>query len=253
MKTFETSQAENGQNAEIEKEIQVKANTLADVIESCLNTSMGGNYTERGWQEEGFSGDGASLFALIKFAIENGDKEKLKLIKIAWGEFSKQTFVGDKYPQFKDLPFALYCVDQRHSYLADDDVAAEYKNEPKKYLQNNAIIIVDEDGVTLKRRGNEEPVDHAIKSCDYNEALSGMRNLAINKWSSPESFSEFLQALPDDPSSVWEYIQAHKNDNNVRVLYSCGINRIGSGIGSVEAMTSLVAIKKQFNFDEQKF
>lgn len=91
------------------------------------------------WKEEGFSGDAASLFTLVKFKKDG--LEKVELVKLGWGEFSKNVFKkgakslysdsiperrGEKnfyykalYDILRSLPFDVYCVRQMDSYLAN--------------------------------------------------------------------------------------------------------------------------------------
>lgn len=73
------------------------------------------------YKEEGFSGDAASLFTLVKFKKDG--LEKVELVKLGWREFSKNVFkkgakslYSDSIPErrgektFTTKPYMIYCV-----------------------------------------------------------------------------------------------------------------------------------------------
>lgn len=131
--------------------------------------------------EECFSGDGASLFMLVKFHKEG--EEKTELVKIGWGEFSKQVFTkGDKskysdyVPEYKDgkyygykaqhevlrnLPFDVYCVNQYDSYFADEETQNDMCFNPEKYLRENALFVARNGEVTMATK--HDPLNHELE------------------------------------------------------------------------------------------
>ena len=140
-------------------------------------------------EEEGFSGDGASLFMLVRFQKEDGPKTEL--VKIGWGEFSKQTFTkGDKskysepYIDFRNgkpeyriaaehevlrnLPFDVYCVSQGESYLADGEIRNDMYFCPEKYLREHALFVVNDGNVTMaSEQDTESPRGEGNRNLDY--------------------------------------------------------------------------------------
>lgn len=140
------------------------------------------------FEEEGFSGDGASLFMLVRFEKEDGPKTEL--VKIGWGEFSKQTFTkGDKskysdyVPEYKDgkyygyvaehevlrsLPFDVYCVGQRESYFADEETQNDMCFRPEKYLKKHAIFVANNGNVTMASKQDAGlPMGERNRNLDY--------------------------------------------------------------------------------------
>lgn len=139
-------------------------------------------------EEEGFSGDGASLFMLVQFQKEDGPKTEL--VKIGWGEFSKQTFTkGDKskysdyIPKYRDgedyryvveyevlrsLPFDVYCVRQSESYLTDEETQNDMCFHPEKYLKEHALFVVKNGNVTMtSKRDNKLPMSKRNRNLEY--------------------------------------------------------------------------------------
>ncbi len=126
--------------------------------------------------EEGFSGDGASLFMLVQFQKEDGPKTEL--VKLGWGEFSKQTFskgkkskYSDYIPEYQDgkdyryvaqhevlrsLPFDVYCVSQQESFLTDTETQNDMCFHPEKYLTEHALFVVNNGDVTMATKQNPE-------------------------------------------------------------------------------------------------
>ena len=131
--------------------------------------------------EECFSGDGASLFMLVNFNKDDG--EKTELVKIGWGEFSKQVFTkgdkskySDRVPEYKDgkyygykaqhevlrnLPFDVYCVNQRDSYFADEETQNDMYLNSEKYLRDNALFVARNGEVTIATR--HDPLHHELE------------------------------------------------------------------------------------------
>lgn len=243
-------ETEKLEQSEFEKEKARKLSRLRDVLNNVLKDPNGGTYAYSG--EKGFSGDAASLYTLIETQNENGEMNP-ELIKIGWGEFSKETFTSSKYPQFQNLPFDIYCVPQYDSFLVDDKLSDQMKNNPIDYLKEKSVLAVSKDGVEIGSRDRESKIEREVAPLSYDQILKDTRNLAIDRGSDREEFSDFLKQLPDDPSKVWEFIQANKDNRNVRILYRLGINPVGAGVGDIEAMKSFVEIKNDFDFKNKCF
>ena len=156
-------------------------------------------------EEEGFSGDAASLFMLVQFQKEDGPKTEL--VKIGWGEFSKQTFTkgakskysdpfidfGDDEPEYRiaaehevlrNLPFDVYCVNQYESYFADEKTKNDMCFNPEKYLKEHALFVASGGNVTMASKNDpslpmskrNRNLEHPIVPVTEEEALE-----AINK------------------------------------------------------------------------
>jgi hypothetical protein len=249
---------ENPQNniekSKFEQEKLKKLYRLRDVIKYILKDPNGATYASFG--EEGFSGDAASLYTLIEMLDEKGEI-KPELFNIGWGEFSKNTFIDEKYPQFQNLPFDIYCLTQSDSYFSgfDKKLSEQMQNDPINYLKEKSILVSSENQVEVIPRFKREEfnMQHEVRPVTYDKLLRDSRNLAIDRGSTRDEFADFLNQLPDDPSKVWEFIQNNKNNKNVRVLYHLGIEHVGSAIGDIESMKSLVEIKKEFDFEKKSF
>ncbi len=106
--------------------------------------------------DEYFSGDAASIYTLLS------DNEELKpfLVKLGWGEVSKNTFVeesdetkknSNKFfrpedsvgKKIKSLPFPIYVVRQSDSYLISKEEFEKNQNDPENFLFNKAIFVFD--------------------------------------------------------------------------------------------------------------
>ncbi|KKQ35958.1 MAG: hypothetical protein US50_C0002G0018 [Candidatus Nomurabacteria bacterium GW2011_GWB1_37_5] len=235
-----------------EKEKNSKIFKLHDIVETLIRASMGGTYAYFG--EEGFSGDAASLFTLINMADKKGEM-KPELFKVGWGEFSKVTFTSGKYPNFKNLPFDLYCVSQSDSFFSgfDKKLSEQMISDPVSYLKDKSLLAVSGNEVEIRNRLEKGTIKKEVKAHDYDEVLRNARNLVIDRNTDRKEFSEFLKKLPDDPKELWKIIQENKNDKNIGVLHSLGIERLGSGIGDKKAMQSMIDIKNSFDFENNKF
>ena len=149
--------------------------------------------------EECFSGDGASLFMLVKLHKEG--REKTELVKIGWGEFSKQVFTkGDKskysdyVPEYRDgkyygykaqhevlrsLPFDVYCVSQSDSYFADKETQKDMCFNPEKYLRENALFVARNGEVTMATKHDHQnhELEYEIKPISEEEAKTSINEM----------------------------------------------------------------------------
>ena len=262
-------------NQELNKTKDKEVKYLEDAFSSLFKANMGGTYA-RGY-EESFSGDAASLFTLISSKNEDG-KEELNLMKVAWGEFSKETFTSGKYPAFENFPHDLFCVSQSKSYLADKEVLDLMKKDPIKYLKENSLFSVKK-GVFQKA----EKIDHRksnlnmdIKAVNSTEMLKSVRNQIIELESNSNEFTQFLKNLPDNLGELAYYIRyldkkvEWKNNQELEalsepekkeqrekylmeVLLGMGIETVGVLVGEKKAIESIINLKKEFNFTTNSF
>lgn len=158
-----------------------------------------------GFDEEGFSGDGASLFTLVN--VEKDGVIKTVLMKLGWGEFSYNVFrKGDKSrfsdyiperrdgPDFrlvaqdellKEMPIQIACVSQHDSYFANVDAIEKMAYDPVAYLRENALFVAEDGQVT--------PADRSLKNLD-NPAVYGLPNYEFKTYSEQEMI-EVLEEL----------------------------------------------------------
>ena len=163
----------------------------------CPDFLLGAPYAR--YDEKCFSGDGASLFMLVKFHKES--EEKTELVKIGWGEFSKQVFTkGDKskysdcVQEYKDgkyygykaqhevlrnLPFDVYCVSQYNGFFADKKTQYDMCFNPEKYLRENALFVARNGKVTVATRHNprSHELEYNIKPISEKEALNSINEM----------------------------------------------------------------------------
>ena len=248
---------------------------LHDSFDTLFGSQMGGGYARS--SEEGFSGDAASLFVLT--SLQNEQKEEiLKLIKVGWGEFSKETFEGDKYPVFKHFPLDIYCVSQSDSYFANERLRSEMDENPQKYLSEHILFFANNGKVQQSKRGesSKRHLEKDINAVPYAEMLSTVRNQIIKERTTPEEFAAFLEELPDDPTELGTFMSdierkaewmsprelesadeetkaMAKKKRLMHILWGMGTERVGIAVGDKKAMESVLAIKKQFDFETKSF
>lgn len=235
----------------------------------------GGTYARSG--EEAFSGDAASLYTLVSMENEEGETVP-ELVKVGWGEFSKETFEGGRYPAFKDFPFDIYCVSQGDSYLADEESREKMVKNPQKYLSEHSFFVAVDGQVQKSQRADSRTrcLDRAIQPVPYDELLRTVRNQIINGRTTPEEFAAFLQELPDDPVELGRYTsdlerrvgwindkELETTDEETRadvrkkylmhILWGMGTEQTGIAVGDRKAMQSILDIKKQFDFETNSF
>lgn len=252
-----------------------KRRFLIDAFETLFGATMGGTYAER--NEELFSGDGAPIYVLVSMKNEKGE-EIPELVKVGWGEFSKQTFESDRYPAFKNFPFDIYCVSQKDSYFADEKLKEEMIKNPQKYLSEHSLFVATNGKVQEAERIDFQTrrLNKKIHPIPYDEMLCMVRNQIINERTTPEEFSDFLQELPDHPTELYRYIknldqnvrwlsgrELEKSDEETKanikrkylmgLLLGMGIEHAGVYAGDKRAMESILALKKQFDFETNSF
>lgn len=265
------------ESVEAQKELERARCVLYDSLNTLLRSAMGGTYAHGG--EEGFSGDAASLYVLI--SIKNGKGEEVpELVKVGWGEFSKETFEGDRYPTLHNLPFDVYCVSQSDSYFADEKLRREMIENPAKYLQEHSLFVASRGKVKLSEKVDDDwrnrHLDKDIQATSYDEMLRTSRNQIIKERSTPEEFAAFLRELPDDPAELgrfMSYLERKVNwmsnrelqtaDEKTRAdvrkkhlmhyIWGMGVERVGIAIGDKKAMESVLALKKTFDFETNSF
>lgn len=263
------------ENEEAKKQLQHSRTKLHDAFATLFSSAMGGTYAQR--NEDGFSGDAASIFVLVSLENEKGEKSS-ELIKVGWGEFSTQTFAGDKYPAFKNFPFDIYCVSQSDSYFADEKLLREMTENPQKYLSEHSLFAANSGQVQ-----KSEKIDHRhrqlnreIQATPYDEMLCAVRNQIIRERTTPEEFAAFLRELPDDPVELGKHMRAIERSvewlnyqelqlanektkaqlEKKRImhhLWGMGVTKTGIAVGNEQAMESVLALKKQFDFETNSF
>lgn len=262
------------QETEGERERKKALHKLFDCFGTLFKADMGGTYARPG--EKGFSGDAASIFVLTSLANEKGE-ETPELVKVGWGEFSKKTFEEDKYPAFKNFPHDIYCVSQSDSYFAEGRLAEEIKQDPKKYLKERSIFVANSGQVQLsERQGKKNNLEREIKPVPYEEMLRTARNEIIKLKTKGREFADFLKELPDDPKELGKFMtrldhevdwksetELAQADDETRaeqkrkelmsILWGMGVNTNGIAVGHKEAMESVLALKQQFDFENNQF
>lgn len=247
---------------------------LQDCFDTLLRSAMGGTYAHPG--EEGFSGYAASLYVLTSLKNERG-KETPELVKIGWGEFSRETFEGDRYSIFRSLPFKVYCVSQNDSYFADAQLRKDMIENPAKYLQEHSLFVASNGRVKFSKKiGSKRHLDEDVEAIPYDEMLRTVRNQIIKERSTPEEFAAFLKELPDDPIELGRYMSDlehrvdwmgdrdlqtadEKTKANVRrkwlmyLFLGMGVETVGIAVGDKKAMESVLALKKRFDFEKKLF
>ncbi|HLD81944.1 MAG TPA: hypothetical protein VJA22_01915, partial [Patescibacteria group bacterium] len=201
-----TGDQKESKSQPFEVEMKRSREHLNEVFDTLFRTQMGGTYANR--DEEGFSGDAASLYVLTSLKNEKGE-DIPELVKVGWGEFSKQTFEGDKYPAFRDFPLDMYCVSQKDSYFADNKLNKEMTQNPKRYLSEHSMFVASQGKVQRAEttdHGRTYRLDKDIQATPYEETLRTVRNEIIKQRATPEEFAGFLQALPDDLSELGRYM-----------------------------------------------
>ncbi|MEA3272194.1 MAG: hypothetical protein U9P90_00830 [Patescibacteria group bacterium] len=263
------------ENMEVKKELERAKIRLHDSFDTLLNSRMGGSYAKI--NEEGYSGDGASIYVLTFLKNKKGE-ETPELVQIGWGEFSKETFESDRYPAFRDIPFDVYCVSQSDSYFADEQLREEMAKNPVKYLSEHSIFVASNGRVKLSEQidSHNRRLDKDINAVPYDEMLRIVRNQIIKERSTPEEFAHFLRELPDDPEELGRYMSdlEHRVDwmsdrelktvdkktradvkkkRLMHCLWGMGVERVGIAVGDKKAMESVLALKKHFDFETNSF
>lgn len=248
---------------------------LDDSLETLFRAKMGGGYARS--SEEAFSGDAASIYVVASMKNEKGE-EVPELVKVGWGEFSKETFEGDQCPTFKNFPFDIYCVSQSDSYFADEKLREEMVKNPQKFLSEHSIFVAINGKVQKSERADfrTRRLNKDIQAVPHDELLRTVRNQIINERTTPEEFAAFLRELPDDPTELGKYtselehrvdwmgdreLQAadEKTRADVRkkhlmhILWGMGTERVGIAVGDKKAMESILALKRQFDFEMNSF
>jgi hypothetical protein len=248
---------------------------LDDCFETLFRARMGGGYARS--SEEAFSGDAASIYVLASMKNEKGEGIP-ELVKVGWGEFSKETFESDRYPTFQNFPFDIYCVSQSDSYFADERLREEMAKNPQKYLSEHSLFVATNGQVQKSERVDfhTRHLNKDIQAVPYDELLRTVRNQIINERTTPEEFATFLRELPDDPAELGRYTSdiEHKVDwmsdkeletadektrAEVRkkhlkhILWGMGTETVGIAVGDKKAMESILDLKKQFDFETNSF
>ncbi|MDO8593078.1 MAG: hypothetical protein Q7R92_04930 [bacterium] len=262
------------ESGEAEKETERARKRLHDSFETLFGTAMGGAYARS--DEEAFSGDAASIYVLVSLKNETG-AENPELVKVGWGEFSKETFESGEHPAFKNFPFDIYCVSQGDSYFADEKLQKEMENDPEKYLTEHSLFVANNGKVQKSKRiDDERRLDKDILAVPYDEMLCSVRNQIINERATPEEFAAFLRELPDDPAELGRYMSGLEHRVNwlnnrerqaadektkiderkkhlMHYLWGMGVERVGIAVGDKKAMESVLELKKQFDFKTNSF
>lgn len=248
---------------------------LDDSFETLFRARMGGGYARS--NEEAFSGDAASIYVLASMKNEKGE-EVPELVKVGWGEFSKETFEGDRYPTFKNFPYDIFCVSQSDSYFADEKLRQEMAKNPQKFLSEHSLFVASNGNVQKSERIDfrTRRLDKDIQAVPYDEMLRTVRNQIIQERATPEEFAAFLRELPDDPTELGRYTSdlEHRVDwmsdreletadektkadvrkkHLMHILWGMGTERVGIAVGDKKAMESILDLKKQFDFETNSF
>ena len=250
------------ESKEKEKGEAEKTRNIQDVFELLLQCRIGGTYAKS--SEDGFSGDASSISVLVQF------DEKPIIVKVGWGEFSKETFDKDidnklydeiDLSNFKNLPFNVYCVSQKDSYFADDKLKKEAEEDPKKYLSENSIFVANNGSVEMTRSDEKKSLNiDSIEPENFDNLIREARNLVIKQRTDPEKFTEFLNEMPDnlDELGKWviemdSYPNGERNKDMISILKGMGIETMGFLASDKKSMESLLELKKNFDFKNKTF
>ena len=147
---------------------------------------------------------------MVLISVKNEEGEDIpRLFKVGWGEFSRETFEGDKYPAFRNFPHDIYCVSQWDNYFAGEKIAKKMQEDPKGYLSEYSIFVA-RNGKIQRPTGSESSAPHLegdIKAIPYEDMLRTVRNQIIQTRTTPEEFAAFLCELPDDPTELSKYVR----------------------------------------------
>lgn len=249
-------------------------NTIQQVHD-CLDTLIGSGrcdgtqiYSNWNQEEEGLI-PGGSMNILISI---NG-QDTPELINIGYGRISHQTFKKDIFQQlpfefkkdiFQQLPFDIYCSNSNKNYY---EYREDKEKNPKKYLSKTVEFVANNGEIVLNPN-----IKDPIKA-EY--LITLLRNKIINTQTTPEEFSSFFQNLPDDIVELGEYFQKQstyfmspefqslpseermkKNMKIIRlrdILWGIGIDKVGVVVRGRESMTSIINLKKEFDFKQHRF
>lgn len=245
---------------------------LEDSFNNLFGARMGRTYANS--NEDGFSGDGASLYVIVSMQNEKGE-EIPELVKVGWGEFSKETFEGDQFPAFRNFPYDIYCISQGDSYFADPKKIKKITENPKQFLSEHSLFVAS-NGKVQKSEMSTHRLNKVIQAIPYDEMLRTVRNQILNERTTPQEFATFLRELPDDVVALGKYTSDlerrvkwmsnkelddadEKTRANVRkkhlmyILWEMGTERSGIAVGDNKAMEGLLALKNQFDFKSNSF
>lgn len=248
---------------------------LHDSFYTLLRSAMGRTCAHSG--EEGFSGNAASIYAITSLKNEKGE-EVPELVKIGWGEFSKETFESGRYPAFHEFPLDIFCVSQSDSYFAEGQLREDMLENPARYLQEHSLFVANNGKVKLSEEidWRNRHLNQDIQATPYEDMLCAIRNQIIRVNTTPEEFATFLHELPDDPSELDKYMSdlEHRvgwlNDSELQaadektredvrkkslmhILWGMGVKTFGIAVGDEKAMESILVLKKQFDFETNSF
>ena len=215
--------------------------------------------------EDNFSGNGASLYTLISF--EGKERGNIpQLMKVGWGDFSRETFEKNKNPlfNFKDFPIDLYCVSQRKSFFADKEVLRQMKVDPRSYLTEYSLFAANKGVVQVaeKMDRGRQHLDREIQPIRYEEALGSIRDQIVKDKILPklgitlDEFAEMLQNIPDTYDAVKTYLQEHETDKEsaehagIQQLIHMGFPPYTD---SGKSTGRLLELKRAFNFKTNSF
>lgn len=262
------------ENAEAKKDQKRSLEKLDHAFKTLLNMEGHSIIIEKNNdnkdEEKNISGDAASLYVLT--FIEN--EENPKLVKIGWGEFNKKAFQDEK---FRNLPFDVYCVGQNESYLANEKLKKEMKDNPKKYLSEHSIFVANGGKVELssENKSGKRHLKKEIKPIPYNEMLRTVRNQIVKTRTTPEEFAAFLHELPEDSDKLGDEMTKlynipwmnrrelkmadektkaiAKKKDLMHLLWGMGVEQVGIAVGDKKAMESILALKNSFDFRTNSF
>ena len=258
----------------LSKENQTRLEHLGEAFNTLFKARIGGTYAYSG--EPGFSGDAATLCALVTLPTGMGQQDVIATV--GWGEFSQNTFENGKYPVFQQFPLDLYCIRQSDSYFSNDEQRQQMEEDPKGYIKDHSVFKARGGKVILASRidhGVRSSLDADIESVPYDEILKTVRNSIITTQSSPDEFAAFLESLPAEPAELGEYIsqayaeidisrrqhqryddmpeEIRKKDKMLYLLTGMGINTVGVRVSDQEAMKAILDLKSQFDFQTKSF
>jgi len=209
--------------------------------------------------------DGSDLSALIKY------EGKDTIVNLGYWEFNAKVFNTKNVNELKWFymcPIPLFVVNQRDSYAGNNEYLTMKIKEPKKYLEEFAVIISPKwwDAYYRGYKGGKN-----IKKIDYNhihvrhyeDALLSGRLAILEKEFPNWSFMDAVRILKDFQDLNFEkfYFKTYKNEKylseNQKKLLWClrnmWVNRVGSGVWDRDAYQSLFDLIQSFDVQKKIF
>lgn len=248
-----------------------------DVSETAFRCLWGGGFAAPG--DDWFSGDAATIYTLV--SLDDGQE---KLLPLGWGEFSKDVFETNRYPAFQQAPYDIFVVRQFDSYFADKDKQVLMRDDPKRFLQEHALMVARNGAATLLGE-TADRTEHDFKVVPYRSFMADTRNLilhtrTVSSLKEPidlDDFAKFVGKLPRTPAELYEVIkrinsydymaptdlhsrditeqekQAEREKYYLGLMFGMGVDSFGISVGAENAMQSVAELADLFDQEAKEF